>query len=370
MKIAILINTSWNIYNFRKGLVMSFLKQGHQVLALAPKDNYSERLESLGCQYYDIQMSSQGMNPIKDLGFLRRLKRILREEQPDILLTYTIKPNIYGAIAGASLGIPVIANISGLGTAFYENGLLKKVVSRLYQFAFGKIGAVFFQNKEDKQAFSEAIFFDQSKAFLLPGSGVDVNYFQTAPLPLGQKVTFVMVARLLIDKGVREFVAAARFVHSKRQDVAFILVGSYDPDHPRSITDEEFNDLESSEDIIYYPQQEDIRPILAQATAVVLPSYREGTPKTLLEGGATGRPLITTDVPGCRNVVVHGINGLLCQAKSDEELAKSLLEFIGLSIEEKIAMGQKSRAIVEERFNEQIVINKYQEQIDRQMSST
>ncbi len=364
MKIAILINTSWNIYNFRKGLIVSFLKQGYQVLAIAPKDDYSDRLVELGCQYRDIQIASQGMNPLKDLSFLRQIKKLLREERPDILLTYTIKPNIYGAIACVNLGIPVIANVSGLGTAFYENGPLKKVASRLYQFAFRKIGAVFFQNEEDKKAFSEAVSFDQSKALLLPGSGVDLNYFQAKPLAEGSKVTFVMVARLLIDKGVREYVEAAQLVRINGKDVEFVLVGGYDPDHPRSITLEEFHDIQLNEDVRYYMQQEDIRSILAKATAVVLPSYREGTPKTLLEGAAMGKPLIATDVPGCRNVVVHGSNGFLCREKSSEELAKCLTKFMDLSHDERTKMGLNSRSIMEERYNEQFVISSYQEQID------
>lgn len=363
MKIAIAINTSWNIYNFRRGLIQRFLDEGHEVVAIAPPDEYSAKLAALGCSYVPLPMSASGMNPITDGALLLRFYRILRQERPDVLLSYTIKPNIYGALACKALGIPIIANVSGLGTVFLWKGYVKKLAVGLYSFAFRHASWVFFQNDEDQHEFTRFVKMDLSKTSLLPGSGVDIGHFGPVPMPTDKVPELVMIARLLVEKGVYDFIEAIRLLRKKGLNVRFHLVGSLDETHARSIAAEELASWQEEGLIRYTEHLEDVRPVIAQASAVVLPSYREGTPRTLLEAGAMGRPLIATDVPGCRHVVRDGENGFLCKVKNPTDLAAKIKLFLALSPEERATMGANSRRFIAENFDQQLVIRQYHRKV-------
>lgn len=364
MKIAIAINTSWNIYNFRRGLVSHFISRGDEVVAIAPRDDYSPMLEALGCRFVPLEMSASGMNPITDLKLLFRFYAVLKRERPDVLLSFTIKPNIYGSIAAGLLKIPVICNVSGLGTVFLWKGRVKQVATLLYQLAFRNTSWIFFQNDEDREEFFRFVRIDLQKTSLLPGSGVDINYFHPGEQHLNDEPVFLLVARLIVEKGVREYINAIRILKKKGRKETFRLVGGLDESHARSIDQSELSSWVEEGLIHYTEHAQDIRSIMSEADVVVLPSYREGTPRTLLEAGAMGKPLIATDVPGCRHVVADGRNGFLCKPKSAEDLAAKMMLFLALSQSEKMEMGRNSRELIEQKFDERLVIRLYEQKID------
>ncbi|XOV91991.1 MAG: glycosyltransferase family 4 protein [Bacteroidota bacterium] len=359
MKIAIIINTSWNIYNFRRGLIRHFMSQGHEVIAIAPKDDYSNKLEEMGCAFYPLEFPGTSTNPITDLTLILRLYRLLKQTKPDVLLTYTIKPNIYASLVSFPLGIPCICNVSGLGTVFLWKGNVKRIAVFLYRLAFRFSRWVFFQNEEDREDFLKVVKLRRSKTSILPGSGVNLQHFTFTPFRVKPETTFLMISRLIIEKGVNEFSKAARILSDSDAKVRFQILGSYEPDHARRIDDTLIKEWKKEGYIEWIEHQEDIRPYIADADVVVLPSYREGTPKTLLEAGAMGRALIAADVPGCRQVVKDGYNGFLCKPKDGKDLANKMRLYMSLNPEERQQMRTNSRKYIESRYDEQIVIQSY-----------
>ncbi|MBV6642042.1 MAG: glycosyltransferase family 4 protein [Cyclobacteriaceae bacterium] len=363
MKIAIIINTSWNIYNFRKGLIDHFMSKGHQVVAIAPQDDYSQKLVELGCSYYALDFPGTSTNPIKDLSLVWRLYRILKTANPDIILTYTIKPNIYTSLVSGVLRIPCICNVSGLGTVFLWKGSLKRIAVSLYKVAFRFSSWIFFQNEEDRKDFMEVVPINPKKTSVLPGSGVNLAHFQLDPYKKRDVTTFLMVARLIVEKGVVEFSEAAKQMSLKHSNVRFRIVGGYESGHARSVDQSLLDEWKASTYIEWIAHQEDIRPYLEEADVVVLPSYREGTPKTLLEAGAMGKALIASDAPGCRQVVKNGVNGFLCKVKDSKDLANKMKLYLSLNQEEKLQMHLNSRKHIEENYDEKIVIDLYERKI-------
>ncbi len=365
LKIAIILNTSWNAFNFRKGLIQHFLSLGHEVVIIAPEDESVDSLIQWGARHQDISLDKGGMNPMKDLKYQQVLKAILKEEKPNIALTYTIKPNIYGSLVCSACRIPVINNVSGLGTTFLWKGWVQRLVTILYQRAFNRSDFIFFQNKDDRALFLQHVKTPISKTGLLPGSGIDLSFYHSHPPLFDRPLKILMIGRLIIDKGVREFLAAAAQLKGEFPDLEFSLAGGYDPVHKRSILEDEFVELKESGTVKYLGQISDIKEAIAAADLIVLPSYREGTPRTLLEGAAMSRPLIATDVPGCREVIDDGINGFLCERESIDSLARKIKLFLSLTTAEKIQMAAASRKLVENRFDESIVIGEYMRKINQ-----
>jgi glycosyltransferase involved in cell wall biosynthesis len=311
-------------------------------------------------------MDKQGISPLADLQLLGRYYRILRRLRPDIYLGYTAKPNIYGSLAAHALQIPVINNVAGLGTAFIKQGLLTRIVSGLYRIAFGRSAVVFFQNEDDLTMFVDERIVTPDKARLLPGSGIDVAAF--TPAPTGSKgaegLTFLLIARLLWDKGVAEYVEAARRLRDEYTGSRFQMLGFVDVPNRTAVAR---NDLEKWIDeglIEYLGHADDVRPFIAAADCIVLPSYREGLPRVLLEGAAMSKPLIATDVPGCRHVVEDGTNGYLCTVRDSSSLANAMRRMIKLTDEERNAMGAAGRHRIETEFDERIMIQRYLEAIE------
>ena len=360
---VISINSSWNIVNFRRGLISALQQAGFRVVALAPPDKYSDRLAELGVEFRPIEIDKQGVSPRRDLMLLGHYYRALRSIRPDIYLGYTAKPNIYGSIAAHLLGIPVINNVSGLGTAFIKQGLLTRIVTSLYRLAFNRSATVFFQNDEDKAMFERERIVSAQRARLLPGSGINLTDFvpQASPAASDGEFRFLMIARLLWDKGVREYVEAARRVRAERPNARFQLLGFLDVPNRTAVSRTEVETWVAEGVIDYLGQSDDVRPFVAAADCIVLPSYREGLPRVLLEGAAMARPLIASDVPGCRHVVEHGRNGLLCEVRDSESLAETMRELLHMGDEKRMAMGVAGRRLVEEQFDEQIPINLYLE---------
>lgn len=299
---------------------------------------------------------------------MNRLIAGFKQHRPTVVLAFTIKANIYASLAGKKVKVPVICNVSGLGTTFLVKGLTGKIAVQLYKHGFKATHYVFFQNEDDKNLFTSIIPLPKEKLGLLPGSGIDLQKFQQVDMPVHQVVKFLMISRLIVEKGVREYAAAAA-AFSDDSRVSFTLIGKLDESHARSISSEELNAWVKDQRLQYLPHSEHIRDIIAEHDVVVLPSYREGTPRTLLEGAALGRPLLTADVPGCREVVDDGLSGFLFEAKSAESLVAKVRLMLAMSPTERAQMGICSRDLVEQRFDEKIVIDKYAEAIHRIASS-
>ena len=357
--VVLAANSSWNIVNFRSGLVRALKAEGYQPIVVAPLDPAAEpRMAELDVQRIVVPIQRSGLNPLSDLGLLRKYSSILKRVRPVAYLGFTIKPNIYGGIAARSLGIPVIANISGLGTVFIRRGALLALVSRLYRFALKRAAVVFFQNPDDLELFVERKLVERAQARLLPGSGVDLDRFRASPIPSGPP-TFLFIGRLLGDKGVREYADAARLLREELPDARFRLLGPLDPGNRSAIARSEVDQWVGQGFVEYLGESADVRPQVEEATAVVLPSYREGLPRSLLEAAAMGRPLVATDVPGCREVVKPGVNGLQCEVRNAASLAKAMKNMANMSDKDRARMGAESRRMVETRFSETVVIEAY-----------
>lgn len=359
MRIAIVLNTSWNIYNFRHGLVKALLGEGHQVVAIAPEDKYSENLIKMGCEFYAVKMQNKGTNPLKDLHYTYQLYKIYKKAKIDVILQFTIKPNIYGTLASLPLRKLVVNNVSGLGTVFLHNNLSSKIAKFLYKFSFKFPKRVFFQNEEDLQLFVEENLIKEKTTDILPGSGVCLNKFEAQNFHRNDTFNFLMIGRLLYDKGIIEYVEAAKNLKSLGLKVKFQVLGSIDTSAKLGVNREEVEEWEKNNYIEYLGTSDNVAEIIKKADCVVLPSYREGTPRSILEACAMAKPIITTDVVGCRQTVNDGINGYLCEVKNAEDLADKMKKIYALNNEQLQKMGEASRKKVENEFDEKIVINKY-----------
>ncbi len=318
----------------------------------------------MGLGYQNISIDAKGINPLKDFATLMQYRRIYRELKPSLILQYTIKPNIYGSLAAKKLRIPVVNNITGLGTVFEKPGLMQELVKGLYRTAFSRVNRVFFQNKDDMALFLESNLIRKEQADLLPGSGVDPERFKPIPRPEGP-FCFMFIGRLLKSKGVEDFVQAARRLKPSFPEVRFVLVGPYNSNDPYSA---DINLLKSAaeEKIIELPGPTDnIQLAIAQADCCVLPSkYREGTPRSLLEAASMAKPLIAADSVGTREPVMDGINGFLCRPADWQDLAQKMELMLQLSSDEIDKMGTASREMIIDKYDEQIVINKYLQTAD------
>lgn len=359
--IALSINASWNVLNFRRGLIAALQSAGWRVVALTPRDEHAGRLGEIGVDHVPVAIDSSGLSPLRDLALLASYRRHLGRIGADAYLGFTAKPNIYGSLAAQSLGIPVINNISGLGTAFMKAGALRWLVERLYRVALRRSAIVFFQNDEDRHLFVDDGLVKGRQARLLPGSGIDLAQFEAAPGGdvVGGPFTFLLVGRLLWQKGVREYVEAARLVRRQVPDARFALLGFLETANISAVGRREVDAWQAEGLIDYLGETDDVRPYLAAADCIVLPSYREGMPRSLLEGAAMAKPLIATDVPGCRQIVDHGINGLLCKVRDPVSLAETMLDMIRAGSAEREKMGAAGRRRVEQDYGEERVIQAY-----------
>lgn len=343
-----------SLINFRKDLIAELKAGGHRVTVAAQGYSAAQRnvLEGLGAEIKTASFSRTGMNPFRDLNTLASLVGLFRKSRPDIVIAYTAKPVIYGALAARMAGVPrFAAMITGLGYSFVAGSGLKRRVARgfatrLYRIALKRCSAVIFQNPDDRATFAElGLLKGAGTVGIVNGSGVDLQHFQVCPLPL--KPVFLMVARLLADKGIREYAEAAFKLRKAMPEVRTLLVGGLDPS-PNSVKEKELDGWVAG-GLEYLGPLNDVRPAFAEASVVVLPSYREGTPRSVLEGMAMGRAIITTDVPGCRETVKAGLNGILVPPRNSEALLSAMMKLVG---KEGVVenMGLASRQIAEERY--------------------
>ena len=364
LRITLVCNTAWAIYTYRQGLIRELASHGVEVIVLAPRDRTFELLTAMGCRCIELPVASKGTNPRDDLRTLWALFRHYRSIRPDIVFHYTIKPNIYGSIAAKLAGVNSVAVTTGLGYVFIQHSRAAQVAKMLYRFAFRFPREVWFLNRDDKSAFiDQNLLVHPERARLLHGEGIDLEQFVVTPLPDTDHFNFVLIGRLLWDKGVGEYVEAARRLRKRYPQARFQLLGPVGVDNPSAITRAEVAAWEQEGVIEYLGEAHDVRPFIAAANCVVLPSYREGVPRTLMEASAMGRPIVATDVPGCREVVAHGINGLLCEVRNANSLADRLAQMLDMDGEERRAMGERGRHKVMAEFDERVVINQYKDLI-------
>lgn len=364
MKVLIIASSPTSILSFRGALIRSLYSKGLEIHIAAPEfdlyPNKLEELESLGYVVHNILMQRTGTNPIIDIKTLKNLYILMRKIKPEYVLAYTIKPVIYGMLTAWAAKVPNrFALITGLGYTFQQveesgkRSYFQKIIHALYRQALSKTDKVFFQNPDDLNLFKELkIIDDKTSTVVVNGSGVDTSEYNTVPLPLNKNqpvVRFLLIARLLVDKGIYEYTKAARIIKNKYPDVSIDLVGSIDS-NPSSITQQELDKWIKEGLFHFWGRLDDVRPAIAASSIYVLPSYREGIPRTVLEAMAMGRAIITTDAPGCRETVINNYNGFLVPVKSVDKLVEAMEKFI-LNTDLIGTMGKKSRKIAEDRFD-------------------
>lgn len=353
-KILLVANHYITIYNFRMELIRKLLEQGHEVVVACPQDEKNELFTDIGCKVVQTEMSRHGLNPIEDCKLVGRYKAVMREVQPDIVFGYTVKPNIYGAMAARSLSIPFVANITGLGTAIENGGIIQKVIVALYRVAFGKVKTIFFQNTENRQFFIDRkIRLDAHK--MIPGSGVNLEKFALQSYPSDETTEFIFIARVRQEKGIDQYIETARHITKKYPNTKFHICGLCEHGY-QEVVDQAVSD----QCVVYHGLMDDIRPVLNRVHCTIHPTYYpEGLSNTLLESCATGRPIITTNRSGCREVLDDGVNGFLVQPKDTVDLIDKVEQFLAMPHEEKMKMGLAGRAKVEKEFDRNIVIQAY-----------
>ncbi len=354
MKILIFANDCGGLYKFRKELVETLLKLEHIVYLSIPNHPYVNKFVEKGCHFIETKISRHGVNPITDFLLYMKYKYMLKEIKPDIVFTYTIKPNVYGGMACQACKVPYLANVTGLGVAIQNGGILQKISMMMYKMGLKGATRVFFQNSENHRFMTENGIVTRPTT-ILPGSGVNLEHYAYAEYPSEKEgIHFLFVGRIMKDKGINEFLNVAREIKGIYSNIFFDVVGGYDGPYENIIKKADEDGI-----IKYHGSQEDVRPFYRGCHCVVLPSYHEGMANVLLEGAAIGRPLIASNIPGCRETIQEGENGFLFEAKNKNSLYKTIFRFLHIDYNEKRRMGFQSRKLVEEHFNRQFIVKQY-----------
>jgi len=357
--IVVSSNTYWSIYNFRLDLIRKLKEKGYKVVIVAPYDEYCEKLNK-EFECYNIFMDNKGTSPCEDIKTFFEYYRLYRKIKPKIAIHYTIKPNIYGNLAAKLLNIKIISIITGLGTPFIRENFSTKIAKFLYKLSLYCANKVFFQNKDDFEFFVKNKLVDEKKCSVLCGRGVDTEKFK--PVKINKKdniFRFLLIARMIWDKGIKEYIKAAKIIKKKYKNVEFLLLGPGNVKNPTAISMDIIKDWEKEGIVKYLGVIDDMRKGIVKADCIVLPSYREGISNVLLEGAAMTKPLIATDVPGCKEVVEDGVNGFLCKVRDINDLVDKMEKMLNLKEEERNKMGLKGREKVIKNFDEKIIIDKY-----------
>ena len=361
--IAFVSNNAWSVYNYRLPVLRHLMQQGHQVLVFAPDDAFSAKLQSEGCRFIPLVFTNKSENPFQDIRLFRQLRSLYRHWKPDFIFHFVVKPNIYGSLAAATLGIPSVAVVTGLGYAFARKNWLYWIVRYLYQYALRKVKEVWFLNNEDARVFIDQHIVAIQKVRVLPGEGVDTTYFKRqspAHDRSGEPFLFLMSARLLKSKGIGLYADAIRLLQKKKVNARFQLMGFFENEHPDAISEAELNKWQEEGLLDYKGYQQDVRPCLEQADCFVFPSYyHEGMPRCLMEAASMELPIITSNNKGCKELVRHQYNGLLCHLHDPFDLAEQMMQMMRLSFAERQAMGRRGREWMVEKFDIRQVIQEY-----------
>jgi len=359
-------NSSRSLFNFRAAVIRHIQKNGGTVTVLAPEDSFTGRLRDMGCNFIPLTMDNKGTSPSNDLNLLHDFCDTLRREKPNAVISYTIKNNIYGGIAARWTKVPFLPVVPGLGTAFVRKNWLTHLVTALYRYAFSPVPAVFFSNQDDLKIFVSRRIIRSDQVVLLPGEGIDLDHFPVTPLPRQDTVTFLLMARMIREKGIVEFVEATRQVKSAGHNIRCRLLGFVDQQDPSSIPALQI-EAWVAEGLIEFPgSTDDVRSYVRDADCIVLPSfYREGMPRSLLEAASMGRPIITTDMPGCRDVVDDQKSGYLCKPQDVTSLAEAMKKIIALGHEGRQKMGEAARKKAEKEFSYDRVLVFYQDWLSK-----
>ncbi|MBP2070681.1 glycosyltransferase family 4 protein [Thermoanaerobacterium butyriciformans] len=360
MKIIVLTNSGMGLYKFRKELLEELISRGNEVYISLPYDEYITKLEKISCKFIETYIDRRGINPIKDFKLLFFYLKTLKHIRPDIVLTYTIKPNIYGGIACRISNVSYIANITGLGSSIESRGFLKNITLFLYKIALKQAACVFFQNESNRLLFSTKKII-KSKYILIPGSGVNLEYHKFEPYPEHDgMINFLFIGRIMKEKGIDELLEAAKRIKEHYFNVQFDIVGGIEEDYTEKLLKYEKLGI-----IKYHGQQDDVHSFIKKAHAVILPSYHEGISNVLLEAASTGRPVLASRVPGCIETFDEGISGYSFEVKNIDSLVEAIVKFIELPYEKKKNMGIAGRKKIEKEFDRNIVINAYLKEINR-----
>ena len=360
MKILILANSDVGLYRFRKELLQKLLEETHTVFIALPEGGMVDKLIQMGCVFVRTEIDRRGTNPVKDLILLKRYIHVIRTISPDVVLTYTIKPNIYGGMACRILKKKYMANITGLGSALEKGGIISAISVFLYRLALKEASCLFFQNTANRD--NMHVFRIRGKReILIPGSGVNTAEYTFEPYPdQAEPVEFLFIGRIMKEKGIEELVAAAKRVKKKHPDVRFQVAGECEEDYQNLLETAQRKGI-----LTYLGFRDDVHALIRECSALVLPSYQEGMSNVLLEASSSGRPVLASRIPGCMETVEEGVTGLCFEAGSAESLTEAFFTFIGLSYEEKKEMGIRARRKMEQEFDRTIVIQTYLQEIRR-----
>lgn len=363
MKVVLITNNLFMFYKFRKELVQKLCEKHEVVLMLPLEDevlgeiDFSQHFIDMGCRLIDVKMHRRGMNPLNELKLIFNYKQLLKQEMPDIVVTYSIKPNIYAGFLCSVLKIPYCANVTGLGTAF-EKTILAPFAVRLYRLGFRQVKTVFFENDSNRQLFVSKRMIAEEKTCLLSGAGVNLNEFCYAEFPQGEITKFVFVGRVMKEKGVEELFAAAEHLQNEGAKAEVHIVGPMEDDYKEKV-----RELTNQKTVIYHGLQKDVRPFLQESNCLVLPSWHEGMANTILEASATGRPVIASNIPGCKESVADGRSGFLTTPRSAEDLYQKMKLFMELPNAEQREMGIFAREKMEHEFGKDKVVEMTVERI-------
>jgi glycosyltransferase involved in cell wall biosynthesis len=362
-KILILANNDVGLYKFRKELIEK-LRENHEIFISLPFGEFIPGLEELGCKFINTPISRRGKNPLTDIKLLIKYIDMIKKIKPNVVLTYTIKPNVYGGLVSSIFGVPYIANITGLGTAVENKGLLQKVTFYLYRIGLKNSSCVFFQNEENRNIFIKENIV-RSKYRLITGSGVNLTEYKFEQYPESEEnINFLFIGRVMKAKGINELLNVAKRVKQEFPNVQFNLVGSKEEDYTNILKEYEENNI-----IVYYGRQNNVRIFIKNCHAIINPSHHEGMSNVLLESASIGRPVLASKIPGCKETFDEGISGLGFKVKDEDSLYKAIVQFIKLPLEQKMHMGLAGRKKMEKEFDRNLIINAYMEEISRVIDS-
>lgn len=353
MKIAIIINSSSGLYNFRKELILRMIADGNSVIALTPIEQRANQLEEINVNLINTDLDRRGLNPFHDIALFLKYRKIIKKEKPDLVITYTIKPNIYGGLACRITRTLYACNVTGLGTAFEHNGILRLIVSILNKVSMKKAKCVFFENSENRDLFVNEGIIKSKQAVLLNGAGVNIDHFAYQPYPIDDGgFRFLFMGRVMREKGIDELFESMKRLSAEGFDCSLDLLGSFEEKY-----EEVIKQYEKDGWLRFHGYQSDVRPFIINSHCFVLPSYHEGMANTNLEAAATGRPVITSDIAGCREAVIDGKSGFLCKVQNADDLYTKMKLFMSLTHKNREQMGIVGRKHMESVFDKKIVVN-------------